>query len=121
MAVGQATIMLVGENELLGRALERTLSSDGLRVVRDRCEESGGRPSLVILLDSHAGRSPSSDSRVDPLVGLDELPLLVVDPYAADTDRLAEWRGPLAYITPPFGGRQFLSAVRAQLARAAAG
>ena len=121
MDVGHATILLVGEDELLGRALERTLSSDGLRVVRRPSEGPTGRPSLVVLIGAAAGRAAPAEGWRDPLLGLDGLPLLVVDPRATGQDRLAEWRGPLAYLAPPFGGRQVLAAVRAQLDRAASG
>ena len=105
-------VLVIGDDDLLGRALERALIGDGYRVIRD--EAAGGLPPDLVVL----GRSVALDGWPKgrgPLAGLEDVPLLVVESSPALDAQLASWAGPLAYLAPPFGGGQFLAAVRSLL------
>jgi hypothetical protein len=108
-----ATVLLIGDDDLLGRALERALIAEGFVVARS---QGGWRscPSLVVL-----GPCTMAQGRPAPrpglLAGLDSLPMLVLDSGPQGRTWLLGWRGALAYLAQPFGSGQFLAAVREQL------
>jgi len=109
------TVLLIGDDALLGRALERALVADGFAVVRGG--RSASKPAMVVLGPCEQG---PGDSGVRPgcLADLDSLPLLVLDSGPVQA-WVAGWRGPLAYLSQPFGSGQLIAAVREQIQRSA--
>ena len=118
-ADGDATILLIGDDDLLGRALDRALSAEGLQVRRGAAAAGAERPALVVF-GPCAGGDCAAALELERLRASGTVPLLVIRSGSAVEERLASWSGPLAYIAQPFGGRQFVEAVKAQLAGVAA-
>jgi DNA-binding response OmpR family regulator len=108
--------LLIGDDHLLGRALERALAAEGYRIARGGPAQWPCRPALVVLGPCSSGPNGAA-RRPDLLAGLEGLPLLVLEASPGLQARLTGWTGPLGYLAQPFDGGQFLAAVQAQLGR----